>query len=177
MNTLEPVWDITNDDEHATLQIRQGACLSDHPTLRIHVLKIGFFNEEGVMYESKKMTVRADKNTVVTYDGSKKPQALLLNCEDNDFVTVIHDNISREYFEKNLVKFKDPLLQVLILRSFWDEVRNAKLSSKKYINLLIGILNHKDTNDLSLIAYILEYADLCLRRYMPTKAEKNKAML
>lgn len=43
LNVLEAEWDPSNHSDKAKLIIHQLAYTNDHPTLRLHKIKIGFF--------------------------------------------------------------------------------------------------------------------------------------
>lgn len=62
------------------------------------------------------MLVLPQKETVVTYDGSKNYKAVLLNLDDLSFVKTNIDSVSLDFFGKNIDSIKDILSRSLI----WD---------------------------------------------------------
>ena len=47
MNVVTPEWDPNDKSNEAKLTIVQEACLEDHPTLRVHSMLLGFFDDDG----------------------------------------------------------------------------------------------------------------------------------
>ncbi len=60
-----------------------------------------------------------------------------MNYKDETFIKTLLDENSIKFFEKNLNKVNDVLTRSLIWRSFFDMVRDAKLSAEDYINFVI----------------------------------------
>jgi len=50
--------------------------------LRHHVLNVAFFNGKTEIYESRQIIIKNVEETVIEYDGSKKPAAIFLNNND-----------------------------------------------------------------------------------------------
>jgi len=86
---------------------------------------------------------------VLTYDASKSPyQAVLLNYGDWGFIKVLLDDISIEFFKNNLHKIDDVLTRSLIWRSFYDMVRDGKISSEEYIEFFIKVIPLEESDDI-----------------------------
>jgi aminopeptidase N len=80
--------------------------------------------------------VKPQTNNIVKYNGSNKYKALLLNYEDHTFVKVVIDTYSLNFFSSgNLTKIKDTLTRTMIWRSFFDMVKDGKISSLRYIDV------------------------------------------
>lgn len=62
---------------------------------------------------------------------------VLLNYEDHTFVKNNIDETSRVFFADNLQKINDVLTRTLIWRSFFDMVKDAKITSKDYIDFVL----------------------------------------
>ena len=73
----------------------------------------------------------------ISYDGSKKYKAVLLNYEDHTFVKNNIDSASREFFTDNLSKINDILSRTLIWRSYYEMVKDAIIPSDKFISIFI----------------------------------------
>ena len=160
LNVVTPEWNPKDQSEEAKLTIIQEACLPEHPTLRIHSLYIGFFNSNGEVCEQRKIVVKAQPKTVITYDGSKQPKAVLLNYNDNDFVKVRCDNASNAFFSKNLNKIKKPLTKVLIWKVLWDMVRDAKLPAPVYVELACKTI--PETKNAMILENMLMFSNACV---------------
>lgn len=86
---------------------------------------------------------------MLTYDASKSPyQAVLLNYGDWGFIKVLLDDISIEFFKNNLHKIDDVLTRSLIWRSFYDMVRDGKISSEEYIEFFIKVIPLEESDDI-----------------------------
>lgn len=86
---------------------------------------------------------------MLVYDASKTPyQAVLLNYGDWGFIKVLLDDISIEFFKNNLHKINDVLTRTLIWRSFYDMVRDAKISSEEYIEFFMKAFSLEESDDI-----------------------------
>ena len=96
-------------------------------------MKVAFLGENGALLEVKSVFIKAEKLTKITYDGSKKVQAVLLNYEDECFVKVSLDDRSLEFFKNNLDKISDILSRNLVWRALYDMVHDGKIASAELI--------------------------------------------
>lgn len=74
--------------EEGKLIINQGNVNSDHLTLRIHAIKVGFFDGDGNCCNSIEVTVPAETQFSVDISSVGDYEAILLNYQDQDFVQV-----------------------------------------------------------------------------------------
>ena len=58
------------------------------------------------------------------------------------------DDISIEFFKNNLHKIDDVLTRSLIWRSFYDMVRDGKISSEEYIEFFIKVIPLEESDDI-----------------------------
>lgn len=68
--------------------IHQGIVNKDHPTLRIHAIKAGFFNSDGECFHSISVTIPAEEKFTVDISDIGDFEGVLLNYEDQDFIMV-----------------------------------------------------------------------------------------
>jgi len=61
---------------------------------------------------------------------------------------VLLDDISIEFFKNNLHKIDDVLTRSLIWRSFYDMVRDGKISSEEYIEFFIKVIPLEESDDI-----------------------------
>jgi hypothetical protein len=163
LNVITPEWDPKDQSLEAKLTIIQEACLQEHPTLRIHSLYVGFFNSNGEVYECRKIVLNAKAKTVITYDGSKQPKAILLNYNDEDFVKVRCDETSIKFFISNLNKVEKPLTKVLIWKVLWDMVRDSKVPAPVYVKL--ACKHMPETKTAYLLDNMLLFSKGCVDSY------------
>ncbi len=70
---------------------------------------------------------------MVHYDGSKGYAAVLLNFEDWGYLKLVLDRHSVDFFSRNLSRIPDLLSRSLIWRSFFDMVKDSKITAEKYL--------------------------------------------
>jgi aminopeptidase N len=135
LNLLQAHWDPLSLHKTAKLTIRQSPYVQVHPTLRLHKIKVGLFrnNCEADVIEA---LVLPQEETVVEYDGSREYRAVLLNYEDHTFAKVIIDEVSLEFFKQNIWAIKDVLSRTLIWNSLWEMVRDARMTSRQFVEVV-----------------------------------------
>jgi len=94
----------------------------------------------------KDITIPPQKEFVLKFEGNFK--AVLLNNRDEAYLKVLLDNVSRDFFAKNLHRVSDILMRTLIWRSFYDMVRDGKMSSEEYIDFFINAIPQERSEDL-----------------------------
>lgn len=82
--------------------IKQGIVNEDHPTLRYHAIKIGFFNSNREVIAVKEIMVPNKKEFVIDVSDVPEYEAVFLNFEDQDFVQTRFDEKSHKFFKENL---------------------------------------------------------------------------
>lgn len=116
--------------------------------MRRHKLQVAFFDENANITVYPVLLNEAPE-TLLTYDGHKTEyKAVLLNYGDWGFIKVLLDDISIEFFKKNLHKVTDIVTRTLIWRAFFDMVRDGKLSSEEYIDIFINAIPHETSDDI-----------------------------
>jgi hypothetical protein len=76
--------------------------------------------------------------TEVKFDPANNYQAVLLNYQDQTFIKILLDELSLDFFRRNLTKINDDLTRTLIWRSLYDTVRDAKICSEEYMDFLLA---------------------------------------
>ena len=132
LNLIEAEWDPKNVSADAKMVIKQSAYSSDHPTLRLHKIKVGLF-KQNFDVDVIEVLVQPQKETIAAYNGSNQYKAILLNFEDHTFVKNIIDPVSLDFFIKGINSIKDILSRTLIWRSFYEMVKDAKMTSHKFV--------------------------------------------
>ena len=109
--------------------------------------------------------VKPQEETVIEYDGSKGYSAILLNFEDYSFVKSVIDPVSLEFFKKNLDKITDILSRTLIWRSFYDMVKDAKMTAAKYLDIIVNSLANEPSDGI--FETQLSYISMAISQYTP----------
>jgi len=92
--------------------------------------------------------VLPQNETVIEYDGSKHYKAILLNFEDHTFAKNIIDPVSLDFFIKNINNIKDILSRTLIWRSFFEMVKDGKMTSHKFVEVVITALANETSDSI-----------------------------
>ena len=150
LNECQPVFNPADDSKEAKLVIKQGVALEGFPTLRHHKMRVAFFDESGNVYDAKDIMLNNTAETVITYDGSKQPKAVLLNYEDEAFIKVRLDENSITFLKEKLHKIADELTRAMIWRSLFDMVRDGQLSAAKFVEVAVqGVPNESSDSTLN----------------------------
>jgi hypothetical protein len=94
MNAVHCKWNPGDKSANAKLVCEQTAVSEGFPTLRYHVLKIGFFGDNGELLETKKIVLKRQAQTVVEYDGRMNIAAVVPNVDDLAFIKIVLDEVS-----------------------------------------------------------------------------------
>lgn len=62
----------------------------------------------------------------------------MLNYDDQSFVKHVLDRQSVEFFSKNLCRVPDVMSRQLIWRTFYDMVKDSKITSQKYVEIFLN---------------------------------------
>jgi len=155
LNECEPLFNKDDTDKEAKLVIRQGAALANFATLRHHKMKVAFFDEDGKLNQEQDIMLQNAPETVITYDGSQRIKAVVLNYQDEAFIKIRLDQQSIAFFREKLNAIPDQLTRAMVWRALYDMVRDGKLSAYKFIDIAIGAIP-SETSD-STLSNILNY--------------------
>ena len=156
LNECYPIWDPINKGNNENLIIVQTAALKEFPSLRTHKMKIAFFRENGEIGEIKDCFLDKKNENTVVYDGSAGYKAILINYEDHSYIKIILDQHSIEFFKSNLKNVSHSLSRSMIWRSFYDMVRDGKLSSYEYAEIFERNIEYEDNE--TILSDIFNYA-------------------
>lgn len=166
MNLIEAEWNPQDSCKTAKMRIKQSAYTPDHPTLRLHKIKVGMFLED-LEVETLEVLVLPQEETLVEYDGSRQYKAILLNFEDHTFAKNIIDPVSLDFFIKNINSIKDILSRTLIWRSFFEMVKDARMTSHKFVEVVTTALA-KESSD-SIFEKQFDFVNASINTYTPRK--------
>jgi aminopeptidase N len=175
LNLIEAEWNPEDRSPHAKIAIKQSPYTAEHPTLRLHKIKVGLF-QETMDVDVIEALVLPQAVTVVDYDGSKGYKAILLNFEDHTFAKNVIDPVSLDFFIKNINSIKDILSRTLIWRSFFEMVKDAKMTSHKFVEVVTTALA-KEPSD-SIFERQFDFVNAAINSYTPEKYrdELNSSM-
>ena len=161
LNECTPTFDPADQSTEAKVVIKQTSALEEFPTLRHHKMKIAFFDENANIYEEKDVMLKNNSETVVSYDGSKKPKAVLLNYQDEAYIKIRLDENSILFLKEKLNIIPDQLTRAMIWRSLFDMVRDGQLSAYKFIQIVLETVpaESNDTTLNNVLGYVTESFD------------------
>ena len=169
-NELSVTWDPKDKSKNAKLTIHQRPVLPQHPTLRIHKMKVAFFNANGMIYDRMDVVVPDKESIEITYDGSENPKAILLNFQDEAYAKIKIDDKSKKFFMKHISEIPDEFTRALIWRTFWDMVRDGNMSSLDLVELG-GKAIFTEKGD-TLLNSVLSYLTGSIENFTPLKLRK-----
>lgn len=94
----------------------------------------------------------------------KKPVAIIPNYHDYGYGIFLLDEKSRDYVLKNIRNEKDDFLRAMMWGSLWDSVREAELSPKDYVELVIKNIDVE--SDESTIQTLLSRVSTAMNYYL-----------
>lgn len=137
LNTVTAEW----TPGSSTVKLHQGVALEEHPTLRFHRIDVAFFDAEGNVVVTKEVILNDTAVTEIEVEGlGDNIVAVLPNYNDYSFIKVIFDEASSTWFGANLSKLSEPLSTGLVLRSFYDAVRDARFKASSFVTLASGLI-------------------------------------
>jgi aminopeptidase N len=118
----------------------QGLANNNFPTLRYHKIKVAFFNDNAEVARVEEYYINNVETTEVELGDLTGISAILPNYEDHDFVLVILDDKSKEFFKQNINKIDDDLTKAIIIKSFFDSVRGIRISANDFLELAVTVM-------------------------------------
>ena len=115
----------------------QSAALDKFPTLRYHKLKFAVLDENCEIVLIKDFILENQKETEIEIV-NKNYKAIIPNYEDWGYIKVILDQHSINFLKKNLSKIKDSLTIVIIIKSFYDMVKDGLYKGTEFIDLILN---------------------------------------
>ena len=135
VNTIEPV-----------IEMEKGKIKSffikQHPSagnnlLREHRSEVALLSKNKIVKQVS-VEYKGELTEAGEIFGLSKPDIVLLNYNDQDYVKERLDQDSVGFVLKNIEKIKDDLSRQMLYGSLWQMVRDALLDPKKYLELVIN---------------------------------------
>lgn len=157
-------WDSSDKSENAKLTLLQYACLEEHPLLRYHKMNVGFYSSEGELLETKSIILKNVRETVIEYNGSMNVAAIVPNVDDLTFIKIALDQTSLAWARKSISNVKDDLTRSLLWRCLFEMVRDVRMKSTDFIDL---VCEHAPMESASMLSNLFPYLSGCLFNYTP----------
>ncbi|MFM6979987.1 MAG: aminopeptidase N [Micrococcales bacterium] len=146
VNTLRPEIEVEADGTITKFAITQTA-IAEHPMLRSGRLGIGFYNlHNGKVTRSRRyeFDVAGEHTVLDELVGEKRPDLILLNDDDLAYVKFRLDHDSWKFALANLSNISDSLARALVYGAAWDATRDAEVSARDYIRLVLAHIGNED---------------------------------
>lgn len=157
INTLTPIIESDASSTITNFSIKQEA-VSEHPYLRPHSIKIGFYDfvnaDESYNPSDKNITatgklslrglilskvdeisvdIEGDLTNIDAAVGKNMPALILINDEGKTFAKTRFDKVSKETALSSIHKVKDPLARAMVYDVIWNETRDGLINPADYI--------------------------------------------
>ncbi|TDC66407.1 aminopeptidase N [Micromonospora sp. KC207] len=149
VNTLRPEVTIGADGSYERVVVRQEAP-SGHPTLRTHRIGVGLYDLAGgrlVRRDRIEVDVTGELTELAELHGVRAADVLLLNDDDLTYTKLRLDERSMATVVQHIAGFESSLARALCWMAAWDMVRDAELSARDYLALVVaGLPAETDIN-------------------------------
>jgi len=146
----------------------------DHPVLRPHALKVGFFRLEGddlVMFDERRIHVDGELTVVNEFEGLAAPDFFLLNFEDHAYIRTWLDPESIGFFKDHYHKFKDPLVRQVALNAISCMVEELQWSPLDFLEFVHSVFDREELD--SICSFLLGNYYHYLSSYIPREKRLN----
>jgi aminopeptidase N len=165
VNTLRPEFSINPDGTYERVTVRQEAP-PDYPTLRTHRIGVGLYDlRDGrlVRRERIEVDVAGEATELPQLAGVPAPDVLLLNDDDLSYAKLRLDERSLATVVQHIDGLESSLARALCWAAAWDMVRDAELSARDYVALVLAGLPAE--GDINLVTQTLRQAASTLAMY------------
>ncbi|WBC17537.1 aminopeptidase N [Micromonospora sp. WMMA1998] len=165
VNTLRPEVTIGADGAYERVLVRQEAP-AGHPTLRTHRIGVGLYDlTDGrlVRRELVETDVTGEVTELSALHGKPAADVLLLNDEDLTYTKLRLDERSMSTVVQHISGFDSSLARALCWTAAWDMTRDAELSARDYVALVLAGLTAE--TDINLVTATLRQATTALTFY------------
>ncbi|MEU1845839.1 aminopeptidase N [Micromonospora sediminicola] len=165
VNTLRPEVTIGADGAYERVLVRQEAP-AGYPTLRTHRIGVGLYDlTDGrlVRRELVETDVSGEVTELSALHGKPAADVLLLNDEDLTYTKLRLDERSMSTVVQHISGFDSSLARALCWTAAWDMTRDAELSARDYVALVLAGLTAE--TDINLVTATLRQATTALTFY------------
>ncbi|MCW2532809.1 MAG: pepN [Blastococcus sp.] len=178
VNTLRPVFELTNDGRYASFTIEQTA-VPEHPVLRNHRLAVGLYSEgpDGLTRTSRvELDVAGARTEVPELVGHPAADLVLVNDDDLTYAKLRLDERSLTTLRTRIGAIPDPLARALCWSAAWDMTRDAELPARDWVQLVLAGVDAE--TEISVVQSLLARVQTALNSYAdPSWAPTGWTML
>jgi aminopeptidase N len=165
VNTLRPVFEVTNDGRYRTFAIEQTA-VPEHPVLRNHRLAVGLYSEgpDGLTRSSRvELDVSGARTEVPELAGHPVADLVLVNDDDLTYAKLRLDERSLATLRDRIGAISDPLARALCWSAAWDMTRDAELPAREWVQLVMAGVDAE--SEISVVQSLLARVQTALNLY------------
>ena len=178
VNTLRPVFELTDDGRYAGFTIEQTA-VAEHPVLRNHRLAVGLYSEgpEGLTRTHRvELDVAGAATEVTELVGHPAADLVLVNDDDLTYAKLRLDERSLATLRTRIGSIPDPLARALCWSAAWDMTRDAELPAREWVQLVLSGVDSE--SEISVVQSLLARVQTALNSYAdPTWAPEGWTQL
>ncbi|MET0789765.1 MAG: aminopeptidase N [Cellulomonas sp.] len=166
VNTLRPVFELTNDGRYASFAIEQTA-VPEHPVLRNHRLAVGLYSEgpDGLTRSSRvELDVAGARTEVPELAGHPVADLVLVNDEDLTYAKLRLDERSLATLRTRIGAIPDSLARALCWSAAWDMTRDAELPAREWVQLVLAGIDAE--TEISVVQSLLARVQSALTSYV-----------
>jgi aminopeptidase N len=178
VNTLRPVFELTDDGRYSSFAIEQTA-VPEHPVLRNHRLAVGLYSEgpDGLTRSSRvELDVTGARTEVPELVGHPAADLVLVNDDDLTYAKLRLDERSLATLRTRIGAIPDPLARALCWSAAWDMTRDAELPAREWVQMVLAGVDAE--TEISVVQSLLARVQTALTSYAdPSWAPTGWAML
>jgi aminopeptidase N len=165
VNTLRPVYAVTDDGRYRSFAIEQTA-VAEHPVLRNHRLAVGLYSDgpEGLTRTHRvELDVSGARTEVAELTGYPVADLVLVNDDDLTYAKLRLDEHSLATLRSRIANIPDSLARALCWSAAWDMTRDAELRARDWVELVLAGV-HAET-EISVVQALLARVQAALSSY------------
>src|SRR4051795_6225506 len=165
VNTLRPVYELTDDGRFASFAIEQTA-VPEHPVLRNHRLAVGLYDSGpgGLTRTTRvEIDVAGARTEVPELAGHPAADLVLVNDDDLTYAKLRLDERSLATLRSGLGTMPDPLARALCWSAAWDMTRDAELPAREWVHLVLAGIDAE--TEISVVQSLLARVQAALSSY------------
>jgi aminopeptidase N len=165
VNTLRPVYELTDDGRYASFVIEQTA-VPEHPVLRRHRLAVGLYDRgpDGLTRTTRvELDVDGAATGVTELVGHPAADLVLVNDDDLTYAKLRLDERSLATLRTSIGSIPDSLPRALCWAAAWDMTRDAELPAREWVQLVLAGIDAE--TEISVVQSLLARVQTALTSY------------
>jgi aminopeptidase N len=165
VNTLRPVFELTDDGRYRRFAIEQTA-VAEHPVLRDHRLAVGLYSDgpDGLTRSHRvELDVTGERTEVEELAGHPAADLVLVNDDDLTYAKLRLDEGSLTTLRSSIGNIPETLPRALCWSAAWDMTRDAELPARDWVQLVLAGVGAE--TEISVVQALLARVQTALTSY------------